>query len=128
MTMKTLFMSAIAVIFGAIALSTTTTASAEPRFARAFEHINFGGRNLKIVEGKVWRARHDWTWNDRVSSIKVPKGCILSVRENGTIYPGRDLGALHRIEGRNLNLIFVRDSNGVNWNDRISLMLLRCKD
>ena len=121
--MRTFLMAVVTLVLSATAFA--TSAAAEDRSARAWPHINYGGTKLKIEPGKVWIA--DDSWNDRISSLRVDEGCILTVREHRHKKDGvRVLGDLHRFDSNSRNLKYVRDRSGKDWNDRISLMLLRC--
>lgn len=121
--MKT-FLMAIATLV-VTAATFTSSAVAEDRFARVYSNPNYGGRSLKIQPWDVWVA-DDW-WNDKITSLKVPEGCVLSVREHRHRKNGvRVLGEVYRFKENNRNLHRVFDKDGESWNNRISLMVLRC--
>merc|ERR1712013_890455 len=75
-----------------------------------FEHANYhGGR--EVYRGDVRRVRH----NDRMSSLKVPTGCCLTIYEHYN-FGGRN----HRYCSQNVGFV------GGWWNDRVSS--LSCAD
>lgn len=81
--------------------------------ALLFEHVNYGGPSLR-VSGEWSIVYPDEFWNDRISSIRVPRGYALIVYEHSN-FRGRSW----TITG-NWNACGYRDF----WNDRISSLRL----
>ncbi len=74
-----------------------------------FEHANFGGGSVTI--NSSWQAKgNNLIWNDKISSIKVPKGNIL------IIYEHTDFSGAHTVVSGNWQ---AKDKN-IAWNDQIS--------
>ena len=79
----------------------------------AFEHENYGGRQLVAPDGVAleWVGR---AWNDRISSVACAPGCRLIAYQ--TIVFG---GARGNFGG-------ARPALGPVWNDRISALRVAC--
>ena len=86
------------------------------KVCKLFQHADFQGKKYPLFANSqmsVLNSRSDW--NDEVSSVKVPRGCRLTVYEHKdyrgastTFYAGK-----HEFVGR-------------NWNDRVSSAACYC--
>lgn len=80
-----------------------------------YEHDGFNGRRLGLAAGEEVSFRSGQFWNDRASSVRVARGCVLiayqDTRMNGRVAEiDQNIRALKRI----------------GWNDRISSAACDC--
>jgi hypothetical protein len=73
-----------------------------------FEHAGFGGEVLPMGPDDQVSFQAGQFWNDRVSSVRVARGCSLVVYEHT------------RMEGDSAELPRRIPNLGKDWNDRIS--------
>lgn len=80
-----------------------------------YEHDNYRGRPLALREGDAASFRSGQFWNDRASSIRVARRCVLVAYEHTQM----------RGDVRE----FRRDTRfvGNRWNDRISSVECYCR-
>jgi hypothetical protein len=80
-------------------------------YVTMYEHINFGGSTLNLGVGETsFETLNILRWNDKASSIKVPRGLRAVFYEHG----GRGGEQLSLSAGDYPNLV------NMGWNDRIS--------
>ncbi|RJG44756.1 MULTISPECIES: beta/gamma crystallin domain-containing protein [unclassified Mesorhizobium] len=72
-----------------------------------YEHNNYRGRALPMQSGQAVSFRNGQFWNDRVTSIRVARGCTLMAYQHS------------RMRGNERE--FNRDDHNIgNWSDGIS--------
>lgn len=100
----------ISAAFMALALPGITFASstAPEKHCTMFEHANFQGRWLKLRPDQSVSFFNGDRWNDKVSSVRVGRGCVLQGYEHW-----KKQGGLVVID-QGTRLL------GNGWNDRIS--------
>lgn len=80
-----------------------------------YEHDRFDGRRLGLSPGDEVSFRSGQFWNDRASSVRVARGCVLVAYENT------------RMSGRVIEIDQnMRALKRVGWNDRISSAACDC--
>lgn len=86
---------------------------------RLFEHISYGGRELKFYDRGYWQNLGAWGFNDELSSYKVG-ACSVHLAEHtgggGYWYPG-DTSAFHWEP--------AMSAGSTGWNDRVSSIFIR---
>lgn len=80
-----------------------------------FADANFDGRVLSMSPGDAVSFRSGQYWNDRASSARVARGCVLIAYSD------------NRMQGRVIEIDRnVRNLKSMGWNDRISSAQCDC--
>ncbi|MBX2853565.1 MAG: hypothetical protein KTR21_01170 [Rhodobacteraceae bacterium] len=97
-----------------VGLLATNTALAQQPACIAYEHAGFKGDRLVLTEGQEYSRLNKW--NDRISSIRVARGCEMKV------------GYRKKFDGR--REVFSKDVEylGARWNDVISAVSCTCQN
>ena len=103
-----------AALTAAIGLLAADAAVAQQPACIAYEHAGFKGDRLVLTEGQEYSRLN--RWNDRISSLRVAKGCEMKV------------GYRKQFDGR--REVFREDVEylGSRWNDVISSVSCTCQN
>lgn len=81
-----------------------------------FEHDRFDGRRLGLAPGEEVSFRSGQFWNDRASSARVARGCVLVAYQDT------------EMRGRAVEIDQpMRSLKRIGWNDRISSAICDCQ-